>query len=602
MARILRFAQLRDVLYLEGTDVANVHPDDATKRTLIRSGVKAALFAVGNGVGNFRGQVDFIICYVANGVGGDFSGVDHAPHNESPALRPLRGIIQLPDDLRQPMTPQRLQGHLSGGVSHETGHYWLVPGAARVRINGQMVDTPTPDDIPRSLNNGNGIPPVPIMGRQDSHWSPFIHSEGSPMDGVDHQFDSLNALTEQLYGYSTSGAALGTGVTFSFEGQDLTSHGRYSDFEQFIMGLPPAIGNPRGRTIQVMEPRLVSPLQFHAGLYLELADGNVWYHGFHRGPDRVLAQAVSGAFGGAVPLNSPFDPDNRVAFRVVQRGGEFELQTRVWPPRRPELEGCLYQILTLLGVRFVLPFKLRPELTCEDIVGGGQFAPAANVSPYDGWHRHLHSAGTVRRLGIAARHMGASCFARIKPRRLCLRRGNTTIDVAPALATENPVAFANGWGATVLADGSLVLPYREKPNGGVNLLHDAQNNNAPRRVMDAPGGDFVYGGEIQLAECIIVPHAGGTSIGKRFIGRRREVRFSDVDFLSMAGPEFQSIRQAEPQGGRYRFLFCLVSRDALTDPEITAQLTELDRVRRAWEPCFSALTLGRRGADTTIPF
>ncbi len=606
MAQIQRLSQLRDVLYLYGSDVVSPQSDHPGRFRLDRAGIKQALFSDNNGVGNFRGQVDFIICYVVNGIGGDFSGVDHSPIRDDPANRPLRGIIQLPDDLGVPMSNDRLRGHLSGSVGHEIGHYWLIPGRARILINNEEVDTPTSDEIAASLNNGYGMPQVPIMGRQDVHWSPFIHSEGSFMDGIDHSFAVTNIFTEPLYGYSMSTGTEGSGVTFDFQNEEITTKGKFNDFELFLMGIPPLIGTPAGRKFQIIEPYWVYPLQFHAGLYVELDNGQTWYHGFYKRPDQIYAKSINNIdHGSPVWLTDPFDPGNRVVLRVVQQGTEIELQVRVWHPQRKPPKGCLYRIFKILADKFVRVQSIPPDITIDNILSEPQFSSTNDVSPYVGWRTVAHLQGKAVRIGIAARHTSSRCFARIKPKLLCLLHDNISKVVKRQdMTLENEVAFNDtSWGSTVLNDDSLILPYRVGPNEPPPVLvHDDQEDLAPRLVMDAPVGDFVFGGEIELSQCLIVNWAGGSGKNKQYIGHRREVSFSDVNYLANWGAEYESVRQAEPHGGGYQFLFCLVGENALGTSELTAQLTELDRVRQAWEPCFDAYTSGRRSAFTAIPF
>lgn len=600
MAQIDRLAAFPNVLHVHGADVAVSSPSGTNVR---RDGVKSALFSDANGIGNFRGQADFIHCYVVGATASNHAGVDHAPAKESPPLRPLRGIIQEARDLRPPSSDGQLANHM-GGIAHEMSHYWLVPGRARVKIGSTEVETPTADEIAVSLNNGLGLPQVPIIGRQDSHWSPYIHAEGSFMDGINHEFDPVNPVLEQIYGFSKSNGVPTTGVPFEFEGRELTPATKFNDFELFLMGLPPLIGTPQQRVLQVLEPDWVYPVRFHAGLYVELQSGETWYHGFHMGPHQIRALPVNDLDAEPITwLASPFDPHNRVVFRVIQIGGECELQARVFEPQRIGAEGCLYAILTALGAKFLLRPKLPKDLDCDDVLENPGFAPAANRNVYEGWRRLAHLPAKVSRFGLAARHIDGTCFARIRPKTLCLSHAGASVPVEPNLNVENAINFADAsWGRTILSDGSLVLPYRIGPNTGALLKHDAQVDDAPRRVMDAPAGDFVFGGELELSQCTLVSWAGGGGRDKTYVGRRREVRFADVDYLAHWGDEYETIRQAEPAGGYYRFLFCLVSEGALSAADRDAQLAELDRIRRAWEAAFSAMTSGRRLAETSIPF
>lgn len=132
-----------DLLTAVGPDVVGADG------SLDRPGVRAALFSNANPKGNLAGRVDFIICFLADGAGpGSHAGVDHTI-----GPRPLRGIIKLTDSLLG-LTANRLAGVLGGGIAHEVGHYWLVPGAARIRTPSAEVETPTSQDIWALLNVG----------------------------------------------------------------------------------------------------------------------------------------------------------------------------------------------------------------------------------------------------------------------------------------------------------------------------------------------------------------------------------------------------------------------------------------------------------------
>jgi hypothetical protein len=427
------------------------------------------------------------------------------------------------------------------------------------------------------------------------------------MDGIDHSFAVTNAFTEPLYGYSRSEGVHPSGVVFDFESEEVQTRGKFSDFELFLMGLPPMIGTPADRKLQVVEPHWVFPLDFHAGLYTELENGQTWYHGFYKRLDHIQAKSAdSSGQGSLVPLTSPFDPYNRVALRIVQQGVEVELQVRVWKPKRisPE-EGCLYWITTKLGGRLFRAPAVPPDLTAADILSEPHFTSSDDVPQYGSWRKVARLPSRAVRVGLAARHTShRRCFARIRPRLLCLLHNDVTSVVTPQdMVLENEPSFEDdSWGSTVLNDGSLVLPYRVGPEANPVLGHNDQEDKAPRLVVDAPVGDFVFGGEIELCQSVIVSWAGWGGTSRSYVGHRREVAFEDAKYLAHWGPEYESVRQAEPHGGAYRFLFCLVSESALEESDLTAQLVEVDRIRRAWKPCFDAFTSGRRGALTAIPF
>ena len=55
--------------------------------------------------------------------------------------RPLRGIIYLSDDLED-FAPSKLN-NWGGSIGHEVGHYWLVPGAAKIQVGDENLPNTT---------------------------------------------------------------------------------------------------------------------------------------------------------------------------------------------------------------------------------------------------------------------------------------------------------------------------------------------------------------------------------------------------------------------------------------------------------------------------
>lgn len=604
MYNIRRLSELPHVFYLSGDDVTRLKENGNIG--FKRNNVKKILFSDNNGIGNFRGKVDFIICYVIGGDGPpDYDGADHSPVRENPANRPLRGIIKIPKGLRWSMSNSELGGHLAGTIGHEIGHYWLVPGRARIRIGNEEVDTPTTSDIIRTINHGGKIPKVPIIGRGDSHWSPFIHSEGSFMDGIDHSFGIINKFSERNLGYSVSTGVMGSGVSFDFDNEEITTGGKYSDLELYLMGLNPLDRTPADRTFQILEPNWVFPLSFHAGLYIETDDDRIWYHGFYKRPDHIQAETIKGESEyEPVSIIESLFPLSRVALRVVQINRRAQLQVKIASPRlNVSLERENLLIDSIIGHKF-RTYCLPPEFTKCDILSEPKFHEPGN-NPYQDWRSIAKIRGKIKLIGIAARHIGPKCFVQLAPKRLFLYENNHTTEITQdKLTLKNEIHFEDqSWGKTIQDDGSIIIPYSVGKNISFNGLHHTlHEDKAPRLVMAAPNHDFVFGGELQLKRCININWAGGSGSGKNYVGNRRKIAFEDYNYLVNWGSEYETIRQADPHGGAYRFLFCLVGLNDLEEVNLRARLTNLDHIRRAWIPCFEALTRGRRGAITDIPF
>lgn len=597
MATITRPAQYPNLLVLTGSDIVN--QSDGLR--IRRGRIKELLFTGGDGVPGIAGQVDFIICFVVNGTAIDHGGVDH-----SPQPRPLRGIIQWYQDVRN-LNPTSLGDRL-GWVAHEVGHYWLVPGRAKIHTPEGEIDTPTVDEVAQALNAGQGMPDYPIIGRQDRHWSPFIDGQSSAMEGLPHS--APQDLFETSVGYAYSETLARTGITFDLAGYGaITSLRSYNDLELYVMGV---LSEPEFRPSQsiarYVRPRWVFPINFQSGLYAETDQGEIWYLGFNGGPHRLAAQSISSdTAAGTANLAVPFNPYDRVGLRIVQEGSQALLQARVWKRELyHQLYGCLWDMLLRIGF-WLLPNPMRDNLTpldcndvLNDVVSG---SPVNDNDAYVGWKTLATLNGRVQRVGLASRHFADRpvCFVRTRAR-LCLwnRNGTQTVNTRDLAVENGLMASENEFGVrTRLDDGTLVLPYRTAPKNVVRFQHTAQLDEAPRLVMDAPTGDFAFGGDVELAECVITNWAGGTGAEKQYVGRRGSFTFADFDF-SYQWSDGAAIRRTAPPGNTYKMLFCLVSANDLPLTELQPYLDGLDLVRRAWEPCFNELTKGQRFADTTI--
>ena len=580
-----------------------------------------------------RGKVDFVICYPVDGDGSNHGGVDHSFPG-----RPLRGIIKISKDLRSEINASNLEPQLQL-IAHEVGHYWLVPGRAKINTPEGTVDTPTSTEIALSLQAGTGMPPYPIIGRQDSHWSPFIDTKGSPMDGISHS--PPNLFLERGSGLVYTRGEKGTGFSFDVSGLGpVTFNYRYSDLELYLMGvLRQPTFNPAENFFDVIEPKWVFPNPFHSGLYVEFDNGYIWYHGFYQSPLSLVAQRIDEyQQEDATILSSPYNPRDRVALRVVQEGASAKLQARVWAGDLYALaSGCIpgfiYRILEALGGNMFVPPKNKKEYlpplkynqVMRDLILGRD---ESSDDVYHGWKTFATIPSRVKRMGLAARHHGdflaEKCFVRTSAH-YCLLQGTEVTGIRTTdMTLENALDPENTLVHTLLSNGDLILPYYIPTWPDVDFLPEEfrvptpqppfkhtipsveedsdqreEEDSAPRVVIDAPSeGDFAFGGQVKIEECIILNYAGGSALNKTFVGKkRRQVSIADIDY-SEHWIEYD--KRAEPLEGKYNFMFCLISKEPLEEEDLLQQLAGLDLIRRSWEPCFEELTYGHRLADTTI--
>jgi len=586
------------ILAVSGSQIVN------NENKLMRRRLRNTLFSDTNPVGNLKGKVDFIVCFVVDGPGGDYDpgSIDH-----SLTPRPLRGIIQLGGDLRN-MNAQRIGNNiLGGGIAHEMGHYWLVPGKARIRTHHGTIETPTSEEIWRAVNEGRPIPSYPIIARQDKHWSPYIGGFNTPMDGINQDDYTetpgyLSQSNNERFAQVTCRDTEGPSFILPGENIEVKTLHSFSPLERWIMGdyqLPgaqqvssqfsnsphiviPGLENAHIPDpiwpwwlymFHVLEPRWVFPLSFQAGLYVELEDGleqDAWYLGFHRGPHQIAAQSVDGNLRGSrieLPRN-PFNPHHDTGLRVLQEGSTIRLQVRVWP--KPNIGAVL-----------------------SDLVGDDDYIIPESLTK---WNTLATLEGNITRIGISIRNLEAN---RDSPSYVLLsaKLGCYTAGVMQSMSVFDLEENIPHPGPRRLSDGRFMMPYKSDEVGPPIYREraDLDIHEAPKWTTAVGHGDFAFGGVLKLESCLLPNWAGRSATNKVLVGRSRMVPFSS---LILPWPDEERARkQEQPLDGKYKMLFCVAARaEQMIEDDM---LHGLEMLRRAWEIYFPLITDTRR-ADTTI--
>jgi hypothetical protein len=574
------------VLKIIGTDVVGAD------NSLNRAGLKVALFSNSCPVGNLAGKVDFIICFVNQGLQpGTFAGTDH-----SLQPRPLRGIIYLADGLENlPLT--QIGNLLGGGIGHELGHYWLVPGAAKIRVGNAEVDTPTTQQIAQALNQGFAFPPYPIIGRQDVHWSPFIDGDSTPMEAPNLSTPIKTPGLGPLQFLSHYDQVTGqdkVGVTFALDPVgEVQTHSRFCVLERWLIGSyrPPAITSIGilWPSFLILVPRWSFPFDFQSGLYVRLRSGETWYVGFHGGPHEICAHEISRSVPTQVISigSDPLDPHVRVGARAVQRGASIDLQVRLWAPRFILMSRAAEPVSPGPFLHF---WRTRANPGVEDIMRDVAPGAPSAMDAWTGWKTIASTVGQIDHVGLSSRTLGNSSMHTLLSATLYLHQAGVTTPVSTAgFQQDFPVT-----GPALLPSGQLMMPYLLDDGTTIPIFEETPaSHSAPKLLMAAPAGDFAFGGIVSLDRCIQVNWAGGLRTGKKMVGRAEWVKLNRV--VPAGTVADRAIRTAAPLDGAYKILFCLAAR---TDTITAQMMSNLDLVRRAWE-IFSPHLMDRN-SDTVV--
>jgi hypothetical protein len=589
MATVQRF---NDIVAVTGTDVLRQKNDGGM--TLNRGVVRDALYNANNPLGDVRGKFDFIVCFTIGSSVVDHKGADH---NLRP--RPLRGIVQLPGYFTDRALSQ--VPSIMGWFNHECGHHWLVP-VPRIQTPDGEVPAARIWRINAALGAGDPLPPYPIMGRDNNHWSPYVEADNSCMEGNGF------AEVQNSWGKDHARGKPIEGVPYDFQGTTHDSGCRYGDPDLFFMGaLNDSNTNLQQKKLGYIQPEWVVPLDFQSGLYVEMDDGHRWYFGFDEGPQTIHAEAVDPAAptvskdAKQYVVSDPYNHYDQIGLRMVQMNGSVALQFRVWGLR---YVGCLVapirRIMSFLPWPGGNPFALvRPVVNVDDVfqdLADNQMETVED--PRTGWRTYTVLPGKAVRTGLSSRTKTTTpVYSRISSK-LGAWSGSGIISIATGDLTwefpkTGPFLTANERFIMPFHHGEKLMSYQETDtlSEAPKLIWDVAEN-----VPEVRRDSFAFGGLVGLESCLFVTHAGGAGRKKTIIGDYQEVPYADL-VLPWSAEERQ-VHQDPPLGGHYRTLVCLVTQDPANVTQPRRDFVDL--ARQHWEPAFYAMTKQHRVMYTAI--
>ena len=300
-----------DILVVTGNDVYS-GPDDSDWKRLID-----ALYSGGNQTVS-RGSHDLWFVYTADN---NRLAVSHGWDDDSIQPRRFRGISQM-GPVPSLESSSDWKWHLWHMV-HEMTHHWLVPH--ELAIDG--LNIPKTSEITRNLNEGEPIHGAPIKARQYLHWSSYVNTEGSIMDGT--AFDEL----PQMSGYDVwqsknvsptilTGPEDSSGMRVS-----VPVDAKISSIDRYIIGLDTLDEN---YSLDYLDPKFISPCNFQSGLLI--AFGNDYYYfGFTEDHRRLAVRDSDDNTIGDLSLDDNYYGQHRhdgVALRVVKKDREIFFQAK----------------------------------------------------------------------------------------------------------------------------------------------------------------------------------------------------------------------------------------------------------------------------------
>lgn len=512
------------------------------------------------------------------------------------SVRPLPrlGVIELADP---PMsTDPSVLGPRLTTLIHEFGHNWLVPRDLTVRSQSYW---PWPErvapgidgwDASHAFHDGLTYAGPALVARQGVHWSSWVSTGGSCMDGT--------AWTREDAG---GGLARWTAQPFMAPMMqvpglaDLQLPARYGDVDLVLMGVSAreeAFAREGNRLVW-LEPRLMAPLDYHAGLVVMFTPSDGVFFGFYRDHRTVAVQRTGQASNPASAAGyRPFpDTSAAVALRVIRRGEHLVFQARLdrlrtdltphlldststWPPPSgAALDGSWSTVAEMVEPRRPLAVGVgvktwRPILA-ECIFGPLEYAAGGHQGAYT-------VAGGLPEWQLSP----TSGFGSLPARLVAYR---------PA-----PGARLTPRGTTL----SVCAPYSAFDSTGRQLDvpgfdHWTTIDRAPRALAAAPSGDFVIATTARLDRSGLSPGSGGATSGVTMWGTERSAPMSQLVWP----PALDAIR-GSPPNDTYNTAFMIT---APRPSDITAAHQQsVDAIRRYWDVAVPLVTLNRRRSASTM--
>lgn len=565
----------RNVLIAHGPDVYSGDSDNDYRQLL-----RDKLYDFDRGHVR-RGTHDFWVTYpvpqVTDRQTGSRVPSEHAHEDMGLEPRPMRGLIrmnELPADLSIP----NLKSHLRV-VFEEIGHHWLVPDDLAFRDdNGDEIRLDR--SLADHLIDGEPIDGLPLLGRENVHWSPYWDADASPLNG--QGFERLpDDGNWQHWRHSPTFVddpplISNHGLPFFFRGLE------YNDLELAIMGMIDPQSAYHGGLVRWLTPRLAAPLEYEAGIFVAFSRVDMLRFGFFRDHRVLVARRTGEASVRRVSLGDDYHPtavegNNAVRLRIVRRGDTYFCQAR-YSRQRTDIGSA--------AVR-----GLFDELDNAFGRTSGSFEQWRTV-------RSLDIPERPRAVGLYVLTREVSRLAEAAFYNLEIRIGSRTIrhrfenrpdevELNKAL-TDVPQDELR---THIPAEGARVETRNNRLiiTAPFNHEHDKEQkafagtsriDRMPKVIRSVPDRDFAVGTVAWMRRSILPPWAAGDAKGRDYWGREGSIPANRVIL-----PDRQAQKRERPRDGVYRVAFIVVAPDADT---AKAVVPRVDGIRSAWQAAFSA--------------
>jgi hypothetical protein len=498
-----------------------------------------------------------------------------------PWHRPYGGFVHL-NAVPDTTNPTDIAGKV-GTIIHELGHKWLVPSDVEFDDDGNRIRLTTEEDFWRAVNDDTPFNGATMLGRDNSHWSPFWHADRSVMDGVAFARSSLDGVARWV------GTPQGSDNVHVDGLPDFSLGAKYNHLEQVIMGMRDkndAYPETSGR-VHWIEPRLTAPLPYFAGLFVALANDDFIEFGY-LDDHRTIAVVRNGQVLASVNSGNELQ-------RVGTQLNIDYMYGRYWfSVGAEQMSGCLalliYELLRLMGgipilrppsPSFLLVIDERPAIAAgvlartkrgEEIALEAAFSDLAlkgaqrvvagqDIPAHDGaldtlpeleWRRHVPASGPIFR-------------SKDGEQRILL-----------------PRVIVNGDGAMTDQSGF------ERAGSGVDFT-----DRVPKIAIRPKSDTFTLTARGRVHRSTISPRSGARAFGLTIMGEEKSAPVPGIK-ISQAVRD----KQSPPPSDTYKVAYIIVARD-FTDVSDDL-IARVDALRRAADAGFDVATDGKRHLNSSL--
>jgi hypothetical protein len=563
-----------------------------------------------------EGTHDFWVTFELGSMAGQ---ANHSYEDMSKTPRKMRGILEMQDIPLGGNDADEIRNLLTTLI-HEVGHHWLVPrdllvGAPSFWPSPSGSWMPTSEEITMSLNEGTRFYGPLLLGRTNNHWSSFFQGDGAAEDGVywqeigiEHGFNHWEQRPP-----ATINLALPSLPRIELQI-------RYNDLELLIMGIKDAQSSyPPSNQFSWLEPRLVAPLDYYAGMCFFFSQENYFYFGFDMHHQKLLIQHLvqhRPNYTNRFDLSRGYEPLMSelvgIGLRVVRVGEEYHFEAKLDNPRDEDLGIGNTRLLgdDMFNTR---PPRLNPGESLRE-----EFSTLDSIHTYE----------APKAIGLMVRTSSGFTFCNgaflnfeimadgrsdnlmkdyvYSPIPAWTYSNDTPDDVYGSISMQSLVfntGNAEAIGAHYRTQGTrlhLIAPYMTFDNSrGIFVNVDppfdysSSLDRAPRVLTRAPTGDFAFATSAKINRSCFTPWAAGAAIGRSMWGKIRTANTNNV-ILSSAS----RAKQTAPENNTYKIAFILVARQRSEISPVA--IRRADILRRYWDEAFMVLTDRLRRSDSTL--